>query len=1056
MAELPTGTVTFLFTDIEGSTRVIQDVGDSRYAQALADHGRILREVFEAGQGYVIETQGDAFLVSFHRARDAVLVAVAGQRALAAHAWPDSAKLQVRMGVHSGEPAPAGHGYVGLDVHRVARICATGYGGQILVSQATRHLVGDDLAEDIGFQNLGEHRLKDLTLPLRLYQVIVPDLPSDFPPPRSLNVVPNNLPIQLTTFIGREHEMVEVVHLLSTSRLLTLTGPGGGGKTRLALQGAAEALAEYSDGVWLVELATLSDPAFVPQAVATVLSVREQPGRSHTERLLEYFKDKKLLLILDNCEHVIGACAALAEELLRASPGLRILGTSREALRIQGEVVYAVPSLSLPSRHHFSMDDLKRSEAGRLFIERASLARPGFALQDGDSELLAQVCRRLDGNPLAIELAASRVKVLSVRQIATRLDDMFHLLTEGGRTTLPRHQTLQAAIDWSYDLLTEQEKILFRRLSVFAGGWTLAAAEDVCTGDGIRVGSVLDLLAHLVEKSLVIADPQVWEPRYRMLETIREYSRAKLAQSGDARRVHRGHLDWFLSLAEKAEPELRGQHQLEWLNRLDGEHDNFRVALKTSLAGAGAEESLRLAGALARLWYRRGHLIEGRMWLEAVLARSEASTPLARAKALSGAGRLATRLSDYEAARAFDEESLRIFREMGDHRSTSESLHALARVAEVRGDYTAARPLYEESLEIFRELGDRRGIAVALIDLGRVVHMLGEIALGQSLLEQSLAISRELDERLLTGATLHALGWAWKDRADYVTAWSLLEESVAILQQLGDEGYAALSVSGLAAIACSRGKYEESRRLYEESLRVFGEVAGRARSAESLQGLGDVMCALGDLTTAGSYYERSQAIYKDLKHKWGCAEGLRGLGWVALRRGDHESALAFLKESLRLSEEVGNKRSAGSALCALGRLALLGGEYRHAACCYRDALTLFHRVEEKQGVAGCLEGLAAVAFGSRQLEHAARIYGAASALRDMIGAPLPPADRSEHEESLADLRKVAGASQFDHGWSEGQVMTLEQSFECAMSVEGTIAGPHTPQHSPPAELKGGV
>lgn len=1037
MAALPTGTVTFLFTDIEGSTRVLQDEGDARYAEALADHRRILSEAFHSHQGQIVDRQGDAFLVAFPRARDAVRSAVAAQIALAAHKWPDDIALRVRMGLHTGEPELTPDGYVGVDLHKAARICAAAHGGQILVSGTSRSLAGDDPSGRIGFQDLGEHRLKDLTLSHRLYQVTVADLPSDFPPPRSLNVQPNNLPIQLTSFVGREHEIAESIRLLSTSRLLTLTGPGGAGKTRLALQVAADILGGYTDGVWLVELATLFDTAFVPQRVATALSVREQPGRPPMETLADSLRAKNMLLILDNCEHLMDACVAVADELLRACPGLRILATSREALQIPGEVNYAVPPLSLPDSRSPSVPDIRRSEAARLFVERAALARRGFTLQENEAATLVQICRRLDGNPLAIELAAARIRVLSMEELLSRLDDLFRLLTDGGRTTLPRHQTLEATIDWSYKLLTEPEKILFRRLSIFTGGWTLAAAENVCAGDGIEPADLLDLQTRLIEKSLVAVESQADESRYRMLDTIREYGRAKLADSGEAGRIQLRHLGWFLSLAERAKPELRGPHQTEWLDRLEADHDNLRAALKTSLAEA--EAGLRLGTALARFWYRHGHLLEGRMWLESLIAHGGSAPPSVRAEALYAAARLATRLSDYSTARTFDEESLMIFRATGDKRGTAESLHALARLPAVRGDYAGARPLYEESLTIFRMLGDRRGIAVVSIDLGWLMHMLGKVTLSQPLLEESLSISRELGERLLIGAALHALGWSRKDRADYVVAQSLLEESVEIFTQLGDDWYRAVSLSGLGGVAIRRGRYDEARRLYEESLSVLREVGGENKIAESLQGLADVMYVVGDLAESRRYYEKSLTVYGSLNHHWGSAEALAGLGWTALRRGDYAEAHSLVEQSRRMSEEEGNKRSETSARCALGKVALLAGDYDGAARCYREALELAHGLEEKPWVAACLEGLAAVALGRGHMDRAARLCGGAGGIRETIGAPLPPVDRDEYERCVSAMREAAGEARFGQAWSEGKAMTLDRAVAFAFSEESAAA-----------------
>jgi len=574
MPDLPTGTVTFLFTDIEGSTALLQYLGDRRYADVLGEQRRLLRAAFQAGGGHEVDTQGDAFFVAFRRGQDAVATAAAAQRAITTHPWPDSAPVRVRMGLHTGEPTLVAGGYVGLDVHRAARIGSAGWGGQILLSQATHDAVTDNLPPGVSLRDLGEHRFKDLQRREQIFQLLHPDLPADFPPLRSLDALPNNLPRQLTSFIGREREMAEVKRLLTTTRLLTLTGSGGCGKTRLALQVAADLVEEFANGVWLVELAALTDPALVPQAVASALGVREEPGRPLLATLSDYLKAKRLLLLLDNCEHLVAACAYLAEALLRACPHLRILATSREALNIAGETVWRVPSLSLPDLLHLpSVEHLTQYEAVRLFIERALISRPDFVLTSQGAPSVAQVCHRLDGIPLAIELAAARVKVLSVEQIAARLDNRFRLLTSGSRTALPRQKTLRAAIDWSYDLLSETERMVLRRLSVFAGGWTLEAAEAICVGEGIEWHEVLDPLMQLVDKSLVMMEEQGGTVRYRLLETVRQYGRDKLPASGEADVVRGRHRDWYLALAERAEPELLGSNQAVWLERLETEHD---------------------------------------------------------------------------------------------------------------------------------------------------------------------------------------------------------------------------------------------------------------------------------------------------------------------------------------------------------------------------------------------------------------------------------------------------------------------------------------------------
>ncbi len=559
MPDLLTGTVTFLFTNIEGSTELLQRLDDRRYGEVLAEHQRLLRAAFQEEGGQEMDTQGDAFFVAFPRASNAVAAAVAAQLAITAHPWPEGVQVRVCIGLHTGEATIADSRYVGLNVHRAARICAAGWGGQILVSRATRDVVTHDLPPGVILRGLGEHRLKDLQRLEEIFQLLHPDLPTDFPPLRSLDVLPNNLPHQVTSFIGREWEMAEVKRLLPTTRLLTLTGPGGCGKTRLALQVAADLLEEFANGVWLAELAALSDSALVPQAVASALGVREEPGRSLLATLADYLQPKQLLLVLDNCERLIGACAPLAAALLRACPSLKILALSWEVLGIAEEVTYHVPALSLPDLRRLpSLEHLTQYEAVRLFIERAADALPTFAVTNQNARAVAQVCYRLDGIPLAIELAAARVKVLSVDQIAGRLDDRFRLLTSGSRAAPPRLQTLRATMDWGYDLLSEKERMVLRRLAVFAGGWTLAAAEAVCAGDRVEGFEVLDLLTRLVNKSLVSAEEQGEETHYRMLETVRQYAREKLLESGEADVVRGRHRDWDQRMAERADPELHG------------------------------------------------------------------------------------------------------------------------------------------------------------------------------------------------------------------------------------------------------------------------------------------------------------------------------------------------------------------------------------------------------------------------------------------------------------------------------------------------------------------
>jgi predicted ATPase/class 3 adenylate cyclase/Tfp pilus assembly protein PilF len=926
MPDLPSGTVTFLFTDIEGSTRLLQHLGD-RYPDLLAEHQRLLRAAFHEAGGHEVGTQGDSFFVTFTRASDAVTAAVAAQRAVAAHSWPEGGAVRVRMGLHTGEPSFTASGYVGLDVHRAARISAAGHGGQILLSRTTRDLVEHDLPTGASLRDLGEHRLKDLQRPEQVYQLLHPDLPADYPPLKSLDTLPNNLPLQLTSFIGREQVMEEVRRLMATTRLLTLTGTGGSGKTRLSLQVAAHMLEEYPEGVWLVELAALADPALVPQTVAVALGVREAAGsvpggRSLTQTLVDYLRPRHTLLVLDNCEHLLSACAQLADSLLHACPDLRILTTSRAALGIAGELTYRVPSLSLPDLRRLPpvgaglVSALTQYEAVRLFIERAIFSQPGFAVTNSNALAVAQVCQRLDGIPLAIELAAARVKLLSVEQIAERLDDRFRLLTGGSRTALPRQQTLRALIDWSYDLLSEAERALFRRLSVFAGGWTLAAAEAVCAGEDVDEYEILDLLGQLVDKSLVMMEEHGGEARFRLLESIRQYGAERLRASPEAAATHDRHGEFYLTLAEQAEPHLTGAEQATWLDRLEKEHVNLRAALGRMVEKGDAESGLRLGAALWRFWHVRGYLREGRARLATALALPSAATCASgRARALNGAGALAHDQGDFEQAEALHRESLAIARECGDRESLAVALNNLGNVALDQGSAAAAATFYQEALALWQELGNMRGIATLLNNLGNVA----------------------------------------RDRGDYEEATAFFRQSLALQRELGNQRGIASSLNNLGNLAISQGSYESAAALLDESLRGY-------------QALGD---------------------------SYGIAMALDNLACLALRQGSLKQAGAL----------------------------------------YRECLNACAELESRPAIAGCLEGLAGVMAARGHPLRAARLYGAAEALRQAAGAPLPDSERLGYDRAIAMARIGIAEITWEAAWKEGRGMSVPQAIAAAADDE---------------------
>ena len=806
-------TVTFLSTDIEGSTKLLQRLGDSRYARVLTELRGLLHATIREGDGREISSQGDSALVVFRHAGKAVRAAVAAQLAITMHPWGDEVVVRVRMGLHTGEPVDSVGDPVGLDVHRAARVCAAGHGGQILLSGATWSLVENDLPEEVRVRDLGSHRLKDLKQPERIFQLLHPELPAEFLPLRSLSAQPNNLPFQLTSFIGRELEIAEITRLLPTTRLLTLTGSGGCGKTRLGLEIAATLLGKFEDGAWFVELSALSDPTLVPHAIASVLSVPEQPGQGLAETLVSFLRPKSLLLVLDNCEHLVDSCAHVAERLLRACSRLRTLATSREPLNIGGEVMFRVPSLSLPdSQDAASIDQLMSSDAVRLFVDRAKLVERDFGLTPQNVRAVAQVCRRLDGIPLAIELAAALVKVLSMEQIVARLDDVFGL-PEGNRTALPRQKTLRATMDWSYGLLSEKEQVLLRRLSVFAGGWTLDAAEAVSAGEGIKEQEVLGLLADLVDKSLVLVDERELGPRYRQLGTVRQYSQDLLLASGEALVVRRRHAEWFLRLAERAEPELLEAEQAVWFDRLEVEHDNLRTALEWCMEGGEVEAGVRLASALWRFWVVRGYSEEGRKRLEAVLRKSSTAQPVLRAMVLHAAGSLAIGQSDYASASKFFEESLAIWEVLKDRKRFADTLRNLGLVATSQGDQSTARSLYEQSLALLRDLGHRGDIAVSLNNLGMVIYRQGDEAAARSLLEESLALLRELGNKQHIAMALTNLGLLAVSREEYAAARALYAEGLVIRRDLGDRWGIAYSLEGFAGLAAAQGQMNWAVRL---------------------------------------------------------------------------------------------------------------------------------------------------------------------------------------------------------------------------------------------------
>lgn len=823
---LPAGEVTFLFATVAGAVASPEERSPD-HRQDLARYDGILRQAVDAQSGYVFESVADAVYAVFPNAADAVAAALAAQRRLA-----PAVRVKVRIALHSGQAEPRGGHYIGAPLYRCARLMAIAHGTQVLLSGATAALVGGTLPEGASLRGLGTHRLKDLAEPEHVFQLEHPELPGDFPPLKSLSVLLNNLPSQLTSFVGREEEIVEVGRLLAASRLVTLLGPGGVGKTRLSLQVAAESIDAYPEGVWLVELAALVDPGLVAQQIASALGLREEANRPLIDTLLDFLRPKRLLLVLDNCEHLVAACAKVVDRLLKACAGLRVLATSRETLGLREETAWSVPPLRVPDPERLPpVEVLTKYESIRLFGDRASSVLPTFKISERNARAVAQICHRLDGIPLALELAAARVNVLAPEQLAARLQDRFHVLTRGSRTALPRQQTLRAVIDWSYELLQQPERTFFNRLSVFAGGWTPEAAESICAGDGLEQYQVPELLSHTVAKSLVVAERSPLDGmRYRLLETLREYGRERLVGSGEAEDVQLRHVDFFLVLAERAEPELTKAQQTEWLTRLDLEHDNIRAALKWCMEMSQVETAWRLGGALYRYWHRHGLYTEGRAQLASVLTLApdralDDQLRAARAKALHGAAFLATQQADYEAGRALFEQSLAIRRELGDKSAMASILNNLGVITRYQGDYVSAQTYYEESLALYRELQDKWATAVVLCNLAIVAHERGDYAEARRMHMDTLAMRRELGDKWGIANSLENMGNLARDEGDLARAREYYGESLTLSRELGDKRGIAVLLEDLAILAAVE-RHEERALSLEEAASALREAIG--------------------------------------------------------------------------------------------------------------------------------------------------------------------------------------------------------------------------------------
>lgn len=845
----------------------------------LARHNEILSRAIGAHNGFVFQIVGDSFSASFHAASDALNAALEIQRSLYIENW-SPAPIKVRMGIHAGPAQLEGDskeirysGYTTLALTQ--RIMSAGHGGQILLSQSAYDLTKDKLPAQVQLVDMGERRLKDVLRTEHLYQLIVPDLPSEFPSLKTLELFSHNLPAQVTSFIGREKEINEVVKLVEEHRIVTLTGSGGAGKSRLGLQVGAKCLHQFSDGVWLAELASVTDPALISQTLLPIFNLREDSRRSGLEILIDYLRTKTILLLLDNCEHLIEACAQISESLLHACPKLHILASSREALGIDGEVAYRVPSLITHNPAHLpSLDQLENAEAIRLFIERATTAKPGFTFTEDNATFIAQICYRLDGIPLAIELAASRVKVLTPEQIASRLDDRFRLLTGGSRTALPRQQTLRAMIDWSYSLLSEEEKALFRRLAVFVSGWTLEAAESVC-GEEKDGFDVLDLLTRLVDKSLILSEESVDGIRFHRLETIRQYSREKFFETDEVEAVRDRHLDFFVQYTELVDEKLKGRDQMVWQKRMSAEQDNLRAALEWGLS-RNPDSALRIAGAANLFWTAGGYSAEGFRWTQKALEQVE-KIPIPKGRTIEQ--RLVAR---------------------------AKALCGLTRLYLSLGDNINAKRVAEESVSLYRQSRDRRGLSFALVVLAYPLEFLGERVQAEAILRESYSIASGERDVYLTCRSLNRLARVTLDlHHDLDLSQGYVDDSYRLAKEAGLRSQEAQAAEILGLIAIQRNEYNEARSRLQESVRDYQEIGATFNVTLEKSNLAHLERRLGNYTDALGYYRETIVAFRDIGQDGAVAHQLECFGFIALARNQHERALQLFAAANALREKGG-------------------------------------------------------------------------------------------------------------------------------------------------------
>ena len=978
-------TLAFLFTDIEGSTNLLRDLG-VRYRALLLDHRRLLTTAFERFGGRLLGSEGDSLFAVFPTPGDALLAATEGQLLLGEQQWPDGIALKVRMGIHIGDVIVEEDEYVGLAVHQAARISNAAHGTQILLSEATQQAAAAVLPGDISLEPLGQFRLKDFPEPQRLFQLHHPRLPSDFPAPRTAGGQTHNLPRTFTSFIGREHELKDVVDLLRTNSLITLTGPGGCGKTRLAIEAASASLTLRPDGIWFVDLAPVSDPELVLATAAEAMNLTETHRDDLDGATMGFLSRGSPLVILDNCEHLIGACSDLVERWLASCPSMTILVTAREPLGIAGEIIRRVPGLDVG----LDGDGARTSEAAQLFVDRASAHDPEFEPTDEERDLIAQLTRRLDGIPLAIEMAAGLIGTLDVREIVSRLDDRFRLLTGGSGRTLGRQQTLLATVEWSHDLLRPTEQILLRRLATMTGSFSLDAVDAICAGDGLDRAEMVPLLRRLVATSWLIKERGGTHTRYRMLETSRQYALERLISSSEAERFRDRHDAWFLELAENAaEFLLGGPEQANWFDRLELELDNLRTALAWSLGEGDATVALRISTALTRFWEVRGHWTEALRWLEQALERASSAPDHLRAPALVSASFMAFYRGSLDVARTFAEGGLAAAREAGDEVSEARGMRFLAVTEQRSGNEDAALDLASRAVALSRRTGVGADLAFALQVLGRLTSDPGEAGI---IFKEGLSVARTAGDGVSQIYLLYALGQLALRKQEEAEAREHLNEALGIAHRLR-ERWMAMNV--LVALSQVSGEVDAGSAV-EEMIGLLRQVGNRLLLVRWLRQLAYLRRIEGDVVGARRAVDEALSVIEQED-----TDEARALGHFILAgqlgegEGDHAAALQEFRAGVRLAYKLGSKWETTFGLGGIGReLALIGEDAR-----------------------------------------AATVLGAAEAFREAVGMQPAPRRAKMFRQTADEVAQVLGNAEFDRRWELGRQMSLEEVVALAIEIE---------------------